>query len=1272
MRNILFFLVIILGAQLLFAQSITLNKRIMTDQEFNRIKAKIGVYQDGKNYNIKVNGHGTGLKPPTEAEWQQVRNLPILVDKINKIGGGLKAAPNHDNSATNWFPPIGNQDGEGSCVAWAEGYYVKTFQEAREHNWNLSGARWEGGYDGEPSSAYQNKIFSPDFIYHQINDGVDEGAYFSDAIDLLYTIGCCTWDLMPFDPRNSTTWPDESAWRQAPLYRSDSGYSYMWVTEAANLVELKTIIENYNCVTIPVNADEYEDMTSNDLWTWNNYSGSETNHANTIVGYDDNYGPYSESGSSNNYGAFKIANSWGEGSWENDADGFYYISYKAMMERVQVIFVYENRVNYQPQLLAVFNVSHNNRSDCNITLGIGETSSPTRTKKMDDFISQGGPRPYPANNMALDITEFVPYMNNTADKFFLNVYDGSKSTTGEIISFSVEKYTNYQSGSPVNTWYSSSTPVDTRNNSNNYATILTSDIAAVIQVSPAQQNVSNSAGDLTLTITCNGADDMPWTAGVTSGSTWLSITSATSGNGNGTINAHYLANPNSSPRTGVIQITAAWASNSPQQSQITQAAADNSTITVTTPNGGENWQTGSNQRITWNSSGAGSTVNIDYSINNGTDWLRIFTAISNDGSHSWTIPNTPSSMCLVRIADTDGNPVDQSNNVFTIYGTTANITLTSPNGGENWLAGSSHNITWTSSNISSTVNIDYSTNNGSTWSAIIANTSNDGSHPWTIPNVPSTLCLVRIADADGSPVDQSNSVFSILPAIQHFSWTETEDYYPVLLYAVTLDDIPVNPGDEIGIFTSNGFGGEICAGAVVIYGNPPYSIMSWGDDSQTDVKDGFASGEALHFRLWDSSTNTEYAPESGANYTSGNGEWGNGPMAQINPLEFRTACTYSLTLASGWNWISANVIPENPSMSSTWASVQGVTIVKGINGFYVPGTINSIGDWNVLQMYQVNMQSAQQLSFAGECVAANTPITLAAGWNWVSFLPNDPMNAEIALAGIDAQLGIAKGRNGFYIPGKMNSIGDMAPGAGYKLYMNQAATLIYPAPLSIQNSPGMALAKTISAPGAHFRIDQTGPDYHAIIINSIQGTDITPGAEIAVFTDANTCIGSTLYNGRFPLAILAWTDEQQTDDKNAVLVEKLSFKLWDPANNNEFSLQSTTIQGSDTFNDDAFSEIILNLASMENIPADLSLAPNYPNPFNPVTTIRYGLPAADVVTLQIFDVLGREMLTLIDAEKQPAGWHSCTFDASRFASGLYFCRLQTPHQTLWGKMTLVK
>jgi hypothetical protein len=89
------------------------------------------------------------------------------------------------------------------------------------------------------------------------------------------------------------------------------------------------------------------------------------------------------------------------------------------------------------------------------------------------------------------------------------------------------------------------------------------------------------------------------------------------------------------------------------------------------------------------------------------------------------------------------------------------ITITSPNGGESWQAGTSHNITWTSTGSVGNVKIQYSTNNGSSWTDIISSTANDGSYSWTVPEVSSGQCLVKVSETDGSPSDTGNAVFSI-------------------------------------------------------------------------------------------------------------------------------------------------------------------------------------------------------------------------------------------------------------------------------------------------------------------------------------------------------------------------------------------------------------------------------------------------------------------------------------------------------------------------------
>lgn len=96
--------------------------------------------------------------------------------------------------------------------------------------------------------------------------------------------------------------------------------------------------------------------------------------------------------------------------------------------------------------------------------------------------------------------------------------------------------------------------------------------------------------------------------------------------------------------------------------------------------------------------------------------------------------------------------------------------------------------------------------------------------------------------------------------------------------------------------------------------------------------------------------------------------------------------------------------------------------------------------------------------------------------------------------------------------------------------------------------------------------------------------------------------------------------------------------------------------------------------------ADYSLSQNYPNPFNPETVINYKLPIAGNVTLKVYDVLGREVATLVDGFK-PAGNHMSQFSSrnlpagrqgSQLPSGVYFYRLQTGNYIHAKKMTLLK
>ena len=101
-----------------------------------------------------------------------------------------------------------------------------------------------------------------------------------------------------------------------------------------------------------------------------------------------------------------------------------------------------------------------------------------------------------------------------------------------------------------------------------------------------------------------------------------------------------------------------------------------------------------------------------------------------------------------------------------------------------------------------------------------------------------------------------------------------------------------------------------------------------------------------------------------------------------------------------------------------------------------------------------------------------------------------------------------------------------------------------------------------------------------------------------------------------------------------------------------------------------------NLLKLEGIkegliPEQFSLEQNYPNPFNPTTTIRFGLDVQDHVQLDVFNILGQKVHTLVN-ENRTAGWHRVSFDASRLSSGTYFYRLIIGQNVITRKMTLIK
>jgi hypothetical protein len=99
--------------------------------------------------------------------------------------------------------------------------------------------------------------------------------------------------------------------------------------------------------------------------------------------------------------------------------------------------------------------------------------------------------------------------------------------------------------------------------------------------------------------------------------------------------------------------------------------------------------------------------------------------------------------------------------------------------------------------------------------------------------------------------------------------------------------------------------------------------------------------------------------------------------------------------------------------------------------------------------------------------------------------------------------------------------------------------------------------------------------------------------------------------------------------------------------------------------------VMTGVEDNNNVIVEYSLSQNFPNPFNPITKIRYTIPKTSFVTLKVYDVLGREAATVVNQEN-PAGNYEAKFNAAGLSSGIYFYKLQAGNYTEIKKMILIK
>jgi len=132
---------------------------------------------------------------------------------------------------------------------------------------------------------------------------------------------------------------------------------------------------------------------------------------------------------------------------------------------------------------------------------------------------------------------------------------------------------------------------------------------------------------------------------------------------------------------------------------------------------------------------------------------------------------------------------------------------------------------------------------------------------------------------------------------------------------------------------------------------------------------------------------------------------------------------------------------------------------------------------------------------------------------------------------------------------------------------------------------------------------------------------------------------------------------------------------WQPPSGPKAGIMVYAANNLKSYADSIFRSLAIPATNVDNsekgIPQEFALMQNYPNPFNPSTTIEYQITEYGLVSIKIFDVLGKEVRTLVNEEKSP-GIYKVSFDASNLASGIYLYQLQTSGYISSKKMLLVR
>ncbi|MFA7287511.1 MAG: GLUG motif-containing protein [Melioribacteraceae bacterium] len=447
-----------------------------------------------------------------------------------------------------------------------------------------------------------------------------------------------------------------------------------------------------------------------------------------------------------------------------------------------------------------------------------------------------------------------------------------------------------------------------------------------------------------------------------------------------------------------------------------------------------------------------------------------------------------------------------------------------------------------------------------------------------------------------------------------------------------------------------------CGG--LIGGNNDGSITNSFWDKTVNSNSSFNNGLGIGKTTSEMKTNTTFS-SAGWDFSIWNIELAtnNGYpfLAWQNPL-----IEQSIYLSGGWNMISMPV--KVPDMITTKTFPNALSSVYEFkNGYKAIDTLK-LGNG-----YWVKYDSTTKIIVKGEPAGLNSISGLKSGWNMIGGYDKD-----LAVNGLSTTPNniVISNYYGYSKQSGYISTDTLKKGQGYWIKLNQDGVIN----LTNPNGSSSSLLSKLNEDkkidyneGVRFNVaDAQGRGSELILTNSTR----------------------TLNNYDLPplppqgICDLRWAGDRSVkmwgDGKSEMLISSAEYPVIIRVTGGDVIIKDNL--GGRLLNQIVKSGGILRISDsaierleIENLilPTEFALMQNYPNPFNPSTTIKYELPTNSLVTIKVYDIIGKEIATLINANKT-AGAHEVKFDGSSLSSGIYIYKIQAGNYLQTKKMILMK